>query len=479
MCAERERKPNLKLRRARGDMSQARLADLVNAAVARATGRPSATSAKSISDWERGWYTWPDTAVRAALCEVLGAPDAAALGFENRRATRPSVTPPREDPSRCLPLVDLGRDAQTPTENLSACIAVPGGRAFPGAGLAAVLLPVQSPGRPRPSPHALARLTRSDRWSVLLAHTPEGDVYLADGREYATSSIRQLDPAPVPDAYRLDDLTIGIIWSVSNTDAAILADDGALDSYQRSLAHYQDKLTSSASVSEAPMLNNLSRQWLGSHFCTGHITRHLSWLTADPLFWDREQRGEEAASWLLWNHKLDYLRYASRRYARARRGFCIPEHEVRASPKYERVLLLLAMALMEACGIEAQVSPEPQLGEIEGFVLADDVIVANWLRAPGLWYVDTGAPPSRWATYRETADHVAAHSIIAHPTPSGRLQAMAAYLGIQWAWFVSRCRELATAGVDGLAHPRSRHLSTDGLTIALNYVAHLDDSVDP
>jgi hypothetical protein len=40
-----------------------------------------------------------------------------------------------------------------------------------------------------------------------------------------------------------------------------------------------------------------------------------------------------------------------------RRGFCIPEHVVRSSARYERVLLLLAMALMESCGIEFRSSP--------------------------------------------------------------------------------------------------------------------------
>ncbi|MFC0627451.1 hypothetical protein [Kribbella deserti] len=445
----------------------------MNAEILRATGRLGAIGPKSISDWERGWYTWPDAQARAALCAVLGAPDPEALGFENRRLKRSVDPPPGIDPELCLDMVSLARGSATLVDDPSLCVAVPAGRKFPGAGLAAALVPQDARDGIQSSRHALARLARADRRTAVLAHNPGGGVLVADGREYAATSVRESAPPPIPDAYRLDDLTIGIIWAVSNTDAAVLADDAALDSYQRSLAHYSETSTSSATLSEAPMLGDLSRHWLGSYFCAGHITRHLARLTGEPLFWTREQRGEEAASWLLWAHKLEYLRNTASRYADARRAFCIPEHEVRSSPKYERILLLLALALMEAFNIETQVTADAHFGEIEGFVLADDVIVANWLRAPSIWYVDAGAPPSRWATYREIADHTAADSIIEHPTPVGRLQAMAAYLEIPWGWLVARCCEVASAGVDGLARPRSRLLSTEGLTRALHFTAQL------
>jgi hypothetical protein len=222
----------------------------------------------------------------------------------------------------------------------------------------------------------------------------------------------------------------------------------------------------------------VSTKWLGSDFCARHIIRHLPRLTTDP-FWSREQRGEEASAWLLWTHKLNYLRDTSARYSAMRRGFCIPEHEVRTSPRYERVLLLLAMALMEAHGIEVQIAAEPELAEIEGFVLADDLIVANWLRGPGLWYVDTEAPSSRWSMYHDISRETADKSIIGQPTSAGRLHAMAAYLDIPWTWFATRSAELAAAGIDGLAHPRSRLLSTEGLVTALRYVANINQPQTP
>ncbi|WP_432887854.1 hypothetical protein ACQPYH_06180 [Kribbella sp. CA-245084] len=76
-----------------------------------------------------------------------------------------------------------------------------------------------------------------------------------------------------------------------------------------------------------------------------------------------------------------------------RRGLCISEADVADSPRYERVLLLLAMALMEAFGITVVLSPEH--ATVEGFVLGNEAIVANWLGGSGLWHVDASAPPSR------------------------------------------------------------------------------------
>lgn len=456
-------------------MSQAQLAEKVNSAILRATGRPGGITSKSVSDWERGWYSWPIVEVRAALREVLSATDDAELGFENRRA-RPVADAAS---GRSASLLDLARSDALPDAGF---VDVPGGRSFRGVELAAVVapsIPVDSGVVLERPTDLLAGLERPHRRTLLVTSmlSEEGRVlHVADGREFAAGAVRRSEPHRLPSAYRLDDFTVAVVWAVTNTDAAILADDGALDSYQRSLAHYDDRPASSATLSEVPKLNDVSRNWLGSDFCARHIIRHLPKLSTPPFFWSREQRGEEAAAWLLWTHKFGYLQHTSARDPKLRRGFCIPEHEVRSSPKYERILMLLAVALMEACGIETLVSGEPELSEIEGFVVADDLIVANWLRGTGLWYVDTDAPSSRWSTYRDIASHAAAKSIIAHPMSSGRLQAMAAYIDIPWTWFTTRCHELAAAGINGLSHPRSRLVSTDGLMMALRYVASLNQS---
>ncbi|WP_165956593.1 hypothetical protein [Kribbella antibiotica] len=269
-------------------------------------------------------------------------------------------------------------------------------------------------------------------------------------------------------------MTVGIIWATANADTALLADDAQLVRSQGYVAHHEKSAVSRGVIDEVPTLNPVASQWLGSRFCSRHIARHLNQIEDAPLFWTREQRGEEATAWLLWSHKFDYLRRTSRRFTNMRRGFCIPESEVTASPQYERVMLLLAMALMEAFGIRVELSTQPEHSVVEGFVLADRAIVANWLGSPGLWCVEASAPQSRLITYRRLAGEVVSDSLTSQATPARRLAALASYLDVPWGWFRRRCVELAAVGVDDIAHPRSRLLSTRGLNTAIRYVAYID-----
>jgi tetratricopeptide (TPR) repeat protein len=83
--AVRRRHPNHLLRQARGARSQAEVAELANAEIYRATGREGALTAKSISDLECGWYSWPARSTRDVLCAVLGVREPRELGFAVRR----------------------------------------------------------------------------------------------------------------------------------------------------------------------------------------------------------------------------------------------------------------------------------------------------------------------------------------------------------------------------------------------------------
>lgn len=94
----RVRQSNDRLRKARGTRSQAEIAESANREVQRRTGRPGNLTAKSISDLERGWYTWPAKPTREALCAVLSVDDPHDLGFVCRR----TASPPRE-PSPTTP----------------------------------------------------------------------------------------------------------------------------------------------------------------------------------------------------------------------------------------------------------------------------------------------------------------------------------------------------------------------------------------
>ncbi|MEU4395891.1 helix-turn-helix transcriptional regulator [Kribbella sp. NPDC023855] len=465
------RQPNKALRAARGAMTQGALADQVNAEIYRATGEVTVITAKSISDWERGWYTWPTADVRAALCRILGASDPVELGFYKRRVIRSSPEP------SSVVLSDLIKSQAVVPTGASRVVELPAGRSFSGAELMLHHCVAEESGRGwlmiEPTEQLSTSLRRTDRWNAIVTSDAEGKYYVSDGRRFAPRRGRRTNRQPVASAHVIDELTTGIIWAVVNTDSALLADDAQLEVSQMRLAHYVEQPASEASMSEVPDLNPVASLWLGSTFCSRHISRHLGRLSETPFFWTREQRGEEASNWLLWNHKLDYLRYTSKRFTGIRRAFCVPEQEVQTSPRYERVLLLLTMALMEAFGITVELTTEPALGDIGGFVLADAAIEANWLGGDGIWRVDARPRPKRHSTYRDIARRLEGESVIACERSAGRLEATADYLGISWSWFRQRCEELAAAGIDGIAQPRSRHLSTRGLDTAIRYIAHI------
>jgi hypothetical protein len=191
---------------------------------------------------------------------------------------------------------------------------------------------------------------------------------------------------------------------------------------------------------------------------------------APPVFWTREQSGGEACPWLLFEHKYSYLRATRDSFGESSlcRMFCLPHSVVASSALFERILLLLAVALMEATGIHVKVCDDSSYADVEGFVLGgqDKAIIANWVRGDGIWHVDTARRPSVLTDFREAAGHASAHSVIEAETPAGRLQALARYLDVDWAWIQDRCRSLARVGTAGLLRPRSRHISTNGLDTA-------------
>jgi hypothetical protein len=288
----------------------------------------------------------------------------------------------------------------------------------------------------------------------------------------------------VPRAYALDDLTVGLIWVVANLDDSLLGDDALLARHRDRLTGYESFTRSSASRDDAHGLNPVSRMWLGSDFCARHILRHAEHLGDVPMFWTREQHGEEASSWLLFAHKYDYLRRVAARFgstAGLTRAFCIPTDAVSGAPRFERIVLLLAAALMESFGVRVEVCRDPEYAGVEGFVLDQQrrAIVANWVGADGIWYVDVTERRPALRGYADIGGHARAHSVTAAPTASGRLRAFAGYLDLDWDWLIRRCAELGDAGVAGVAEPRSRLLSPAGVDRACRYLGGLDRPARP
>ncbi|WP_328760540.1 helix-turn-helix domain-containing protein [Streptomyces sp. NBC_00271] len=302
--------------------------------------------------------------------------------------------------------------------------------------------------------------------------------YVLDGRAARAKLTRNAGVCEVaaPAAYELDDLTYGILWAVSNYDDALQADDQALSETRSDLRAYERLSASAVSREAAPGLNTVAHMWLGSDFCARHILRALPDLPTLPAFWTREQRGEEASAWLIFDHKFPYLRETTKALgSTSTRAFCIPEDVVRSSPRYERILLFLAVALMESLGIHAQFTTDPAYEAVEGFVVAPDkeAVIANWVRGDGMWHVDVTARASVVREFTIAARDVDADSITAAPTPAGRLRALAQYLELPWSWLIERCGQLAQHGSSGLIQSRSRLVSAAGIDAACAYVGSL------
>jgi hypothetical protein len=283
----------------------------------------------------------------------------------------------------------------------------------------------------------------------------------------------------VPRAYELDELAFGIIWALINFDDALLADDHALDHRLRELRTYEQLPYSSVGRQAAADLTSAARMWLGSSFCARHILRSLA-IPADlPVFWTREQNGEEACAWLLFRHKYDYLRRISGQFAGTAdslvRGFCIPEATVAASARWERMLLFLSVALMESLGIHVKICVQPEYADVDGFVLLPGkrAVIATWIRADDIWHVDSVTRDSVLRGFGDVTDHVTAHSVSEAASPGRRLMVLADYLGLDWPRFWRRCADLGDHGCTGLVQPRSRLLSTNGVDAALRYVGML------
>lgn len=319
---------------------------------------------------------------------------------------------------------------------------------------------------------------------LLIVQVPQPDGtdkhYGLDRRTVTARISAAIEGAPlvIPRAFEIDDFTLGLLWAVRNLDDPLLDDDAALATAEAQFGAYLKRPSSFADSKLASGLSPVSRMWLGSAFCARHINRHLRTLQT-PKFWTRERRGEEACTWLLFKHKYRYLEHTKGLpdddHART---FCVPSPAVSSSPRFERTLLLLAVALNESFGIRVDVCTEPEYTAMPGFVLDSRgyAIVANWLHAESIWTVDMA---SNRVTVREFRDAIAdahAHSITTGADPLIRMRTMASYLDIDWEWFAQRCSALSQYGAAGLAQPRSRLLSLAGVDRACGFVADLTNT---
>jgi transcriptional regulator with XRE-family HTH domain len=453
-------------------------------------------SRQYVSLAERPRKGLPSADLVRALDHGLGA-DGALLGLREeaetaKQARRRSRTgalvagmsiPVPGPPSAGVPglALDTGRSSEG-----EVAVQAPAGRFFTGTEIAARAYPASDDGRilaTVPTGFVDDPFLRRPRRGLVVGVT-EGDghgpgLFGLDTRQARRRLAGTPDQARLlmSRAYALDDLTLGIIWAVANLDEALLDDDGSLDDSRGQLAVYERLPRSAAGREIAGDLAPVSQMWLGSQFCASHILRHTEKLTDIPAFWTREQRGEEASTWLLFAHKYAYLRQSGGARPGSdtapTRAFCIPPSAVADSSRPERIMLLLAMALMESFGITVNVTAEPEYAAVPGFVFDGHrhAIVANWVGTDGIWQVDVTDTSPLLREFADATGYARAHSIAAAETPDERLRALAEYLDLDWAWLVRRCAELGEYGSSGIAQPRSRLLSTDGVDQACRFLA--------
>ena len=503
-----ERRANLSSPRRPGQrMSRTELADAVNAALDRLYPKRDLAAHYVDHRWvgklERGEHRWPSGERRAALRLALGVATDTDLDLYSprRSGTRRTNAIDREqdvgsspwpEPLPASDLLQLG--ALTPGRQLlpdqdrSLCrtVSAPEGQHFPGAAIDVELYPAVDDGRVLATitnAHTEQRWRRSVQRRLILGHVDTLDraaVFALDSRRAYRHLVEADQNARllIPRAYQLDAITAGVLWAVANLDLSLLLDDARLDAALTAASPYRDMGRSTGSGDIVQDLDSVSRLWVGSAFCADHIRRHYHLLSDVPVYWTREQRGEEASTWLLFRHKLRYLRETAEPFRSASqpmtRMFCLPAQAVAASSMSERILLLLAVALMESLGIHTAVTDDPEYAMLPGLVMDKQrAIQATWIRADDVWHVDVSDHRNTIAAYRDALGHVQAHSVTADDTPGGRLHHLAEYLNLDWRWLQGRCADLGQYGFTGLAEPRSRLLSLDGVDQACRFIGTL------
>lgn len=431
---------------------------LSQAAVARLVNIDQA----EVSRLERGRKKIRDRRQLAQWSEALGVPDG-LLG-------------PLPDVDRPSSMADsLGNHLTLPDGHGQ--LLLPAGRNLPPTALPTLTGPVASL---QGDALLLASSGEAEAWSrmplrALLAVHHSGDgtqrYFVTDARGGVRDEAGS--PFAIPMAYEFDDFTLGILWAAAGFDSAILGDDAAL--YGELDLPSQDLSGVGRQSVTLDGLTDGSQMLVGSRACARFILDQRDELAGDPVFWTREQRGEEAATWLLFEHKHRYLELMApaRAHDGVGRAFCVPHQEVAASPMYERVLLFLAIALMESYGITTWVTDETDLQQTEGFALVPGhrAAIATWVRAESAPQTALTSGARSLRAFAGITGHARAHSVTMGSTSGERMAATSDYLGLDRSWLTRRCGQFAAVGTTGLARPRSRHLSLDALDRACAYVA--------
>ncbi|MFF3515809.1 hypothetical protein [Streptomyces sp. NPDC002573] len=303
------------------------------------------------------------------------------------------------------------------------------------------------------------------------------DLYVLDVAHARRQLLMPVDSLPIPTAYKLDELVYGLLWAALNVDDSLLADDQALHVEQQQSEAHLAQPRSAAARAAYPELTDVGAVWLGSHVCASYLRRHLNSADTAPVLWSRVQYGGQAAGWLLFTERHQVLQLMQERAAGAEGAACcvccIPEAAVKNSERYERLLLLLTMALMESYGLTVYICTEQAYSHTAEFVLAPQrlAVVADWLSPDAVWHVDNTSSKNEINSLAHALDHARAHSITSASTSHERLRQAANYLECEWDWLVKRSREISAYGIGGLLQLRSHLIQPSGVERALSFLS--------
>jgi hypothetical protein len=355
------------------------------------------------------------------------------------------------------------------TEAQALAIAGPPGDWFPGVATPAIAFPADTVGKSvMVDPRGLAALSwPGGSRRLLIGADAEGHRYVLDASIAAARHRQGMADAPVriPQSLLLDEVTESLLWALTNIESSLHADDAVIDQ-------------ASAAGTGAWDLTPVTHAWIGSSACANHLLTNLHRIDTAPDFWTRERTAEEASTWMFFSHKVKYLEETQRRYGSAAepasRTFCIPESTFANATLQERIILLLAMALMESFTVTTRICTHPEYAATDGFAAsASTAIIATWVRASQQVTMDVVSSRSAMGDFDDAIRHTSTCNAAPGANPAERLEAAADYLGVEWARFTSRCAELSGTVLDALLVSRSRHLTTAGPKRACTYLTQL------
>ncbi|MER6917068.1 hypothetical protein ABT354_35955 [Streptomyces sp. NPDC000594] len=220
---------------------------------------------------------------------------------------------------------------------------------------------------------------------------------------------RALPPAGllIPRAYRVDDLTYGLLWALTVVDDALQADDRALRAQVPVVHALASRPRAAMTAGSVPSLSRAGGMWLGSEAGARHLTTRITAADGPVRMWLAAQNGEQTCGWLLFPARRMLLRHLAPAGGTA--VLNLPETAVKDSEPWERVLLMLTAAFFEHHGQAVRITTETADTGVDEFVIAGGrAHIAHWTPSPAadiLWHTETMPDTAATQPFTDALDH--------------------------------------------------------------------------